>query len=646
LSTHPSRIINLGVVAHVDAGKTSLTERLLFTAGVIDRLGSVDSGDTQTDTSSIERRRGITIRTAVASFKVNSAGQEPTQVNLIDTPGHAEFVAEVERALSVLDGAILMVSASHGIQPRTRILMRTLRRLRLPTLIMINKIDLPGVDPVRITEQVRTELADRAVVITQVDGCPRPVGSYDAELAEVLTLTDDDLLAEWVAGTANSDSLSTAFVQQVHAGQVHPVLHGSAVTGAGIDSLNRAVCDLLPPANRSAPTEVVTGEVFSVGRDAHGHRQAHIRIRSGEVRRRGRITVGGRRITLTSVRTFVGTRLPALQAAGPGDIAVVQSKPALRVGDRFGSAAGILQRQFPAPALEAVVRPVDPGRRPELGAALQTLADEDPLIRVRILDGDLAVSLYGDIQRQVLTDRLADEFGVPASFDAPGVVYLERPVGRGEAVEQMGGDHRLVATIGLSVEPGRPGSGVRYVRPSQFNGVLPRAFHQAIADTVPRALTYGLRNWPVIDCLVTLTAADYSSVASGGGDFRLLTPLVLAGALRAAGTAGFEPLLRYELDLPAGQVGRAMVALLERGATVETPRVDGAWATMVGALPASAAYALQRDLDGLTGGEGVLSTRPAGVRRVREQLPEGRRSGPDPRDRSGYLRSLAFGQLS
>src|SRR5687767_13383397 len=227
------RTLNLGILAHVDAGKTSLTERLLFAAGVIDKIGSVDDGNTQTDTLALERQRGITIKSAVVSFVIDDI-----TINLIDTPGHPDFIAEVERVLNVLDGAVLVISAVEGVQAQTRVLMRTLQRLEIPTLIFVNKTDRRGADPARVAREVASALRIAAA----------PAGSI--ELAELLADHSDPFLAAYLNGGARvGEELTT----QTRRALVHPIYSGSAITGAGVEELTRGIRDLLPPTTSGGP---------------------------------------------------------------------------------------------------------------------------------------------------------------------------------------------------------------------------------------------------------------------------------------------------------------------------------------------------------------------------------------------------------
>src|SRR5437868_1451328 len=249
------RTLNLGILAHVDAGKTSLTERLLYAAGVIDAIGSVDDGSTQTDSLALERQRGITIKSAVVSFVIDDV-----TVNLIDTPGHPDFIAEVERVLNVLDGVVLVISAVEGVQAQTRVLMRTLQRLRIPTLIFVNKIDRVGARDEAVLHDIAEKLTPALIAMGSVRdlGSRRsaytPYGPHDIaftdRLADVLAEHDEALLAEYLNdnGSLRYQQLREELAAQTRRALVHPVLFGSAITGAGMDSLMAGIAELLPAA--------------------------------------------------------------------------------------------------------------------------------------------------------------------------------------------------------------------------------------------------------------------------------------------------------------------------------------------------------------------------------------------------------------
>ena len=265
------KVLNLGILAHVDAGKTSLTERLLYAAGVIDEIGSVDDGSTQTDSLALERRRGITIKSAVVSFTIGDL-----TVNLIDTPGHPDFIAEVERALGVLDGAVLVISAVEGVQAQTRVLMRTLQRLKIPTLIFVNKLDRPGAQYDAVLKAIAEKLTPAAVPMGDATGLGSPGATFTPYTdmygaLEVLADRDDDLLRRFVGGeTLSPGILRCALATQTHQALVHPVYFGSAITGAGTEALTEGIRELLPRAgSKDAP---LNGSVFKVERGPAGEK--------------------------------------------------------------------------------------------------------------------------------------------------------------------------------------------------------------------------------------------------------------------------------------------------------------------------------------------------------------------------------------
>jgi ribosomal protection tetracycline resistance protein len=264
-------LLNLGVLAHVDAGKTTLTERLLFDAGVLAAPGSVDSGTTVTDTMALERRRGITIRTAVASFAVGDV-----VVNVIDTPGHPDFIAEVDRALAVLDGAVLVVSAVEGVQSQTVVLWRALRRLQVPALFFVNKIDRTGADPGRVVDEIRTRLEPRALPLVDVldagtaTARTRPIPLEREQVVEHLADVDERTLRLWADGRAPArpDAIRT-IRRLVSRQQLAPVLAGSALTGTGVGELACALTRYLPRAADDGDTEPA-GVVFKIDHDDRG----------------------------------------------------------------------------------------------------------------------------------------------------------------------------------------------------------------------------------------------------------------------------------------------------------------------------------------------------------------------------------------
>ncbi|AXL86907.1 GTP-binding protein [Streptomyces sp. CB09001] len=611
------RTLNIGILAHVDAGKTSLTERLLFDHGAVDRLGSVDTGDTVTDDGGIERRRGITIRSAVAAFTVGD-----TRVNLIDTPGHSDFVAEVERALEVLDGAVLLLSAVEGVQARTRVLMRTLRRLRLPTLVFVNKIDRAGARTDGLLGDVRRLLTPHVTPLTEVTdaGTPRARVTRrppDVRTAEALAEVDPEILAALVDGPEpTAAGLAAALAARTADGSFHPLYHGSALGGEGVAELVEGLVGLVPAAtpDASGGTEP-RGTVFAVRPGPAGEHTAHLRLYGGEVHPRRRLTFLRRESDGRT--TEVSGRVTRLDVVGgdatltAGNIAALTVTCGLRVGDRLGELTDRTP-QFAPPTLQTLVRARHPEQAAPLRSALLVLADQDPLLHARpAASGATALLLYGEVQMEVLGATLAEEFGIEAEFTPGRVRLLERPAGTGEAAEEMPWlDHtRYFATIGLRVEPGPRGTGGAFGYETEL-GALPRAFHRAVEETVHATLRSGLTGAAVTDYRVTLVRSGFSSVFSTAADFRGLTALVLRRALARAGTVLYEPYQAFEAEVPADTLAAVTALLASLGADFTgTAGGDPAW-IVTGELPARRVREAELRLPGLTRGEAVWSSRP------------------------------------
>ena len=650
--------VNLGILAHVDAGKTTLTERLLFAAGVIDEVGSVDHGSTQTDTLDLERQRGITIKAAVVSFVVGH-----TTINLIDTPGHPDFIAEVERVLSVLDGAVLVVSAVEGVQAQTRVLLRALRRLRIPTLIFVNKLDRGGADPGRVLRAIAERLTPSVVAMGSASGQGtraagfRPYGPADpaftARLGELLADHDDALLAAYVDGApVPYRRLRRELAAQVARGLVHPVFLGSAITGAGVAELTAGITELLPPAGGD-PGGPVAGTVFKVERGPAGEKIAYVRMRSGTVRVRDRLRSGqGTEDKVTAVATFErGAAVPRASVAA-GQIGKLWGLHGVQVGDTVGGQAATDGRHhFAPPTLETVVVPRRPADRGALHAALTQLAEQDPLINLRRDDlrGELLVSLYGEVQKEVIQATLAGDYGLEAGFSETTTICIERPIGSGAAFELIGVDpNPFLATVGLRVDPAPAGGGNRFRLEVEL-GSMPYAFFRAVEETVHETLGQGLHGWQVTDCTVTMTHSGYwprqshahatfdKSMSSTAGDFRLLTPLVLMRALEEAGTRVEEPMHRFRAEVPADTLGPVLPVLGRLRAVPRATTISGPTAMVEGTVPAARVHDLEQQLPGLTRGEGVVESAFDHYEPVRGTPPARPRTDHNPRNRKQYL---------
>jgi ribosomal protection tetracycline resistance protein len=636
------KALTIGILAHVDAGKTSLTERLLFETGVLDHVGRVDDGDTQTDSLDLERRRGITIKSAVVA--VSTPGHRLT---LVDTPGHADFIAEVERAVGVLDGAVLVVSAVEGVQAQTRVLMRTLVRLGIPVLVFVNKIDRTGAQQEKLLDSLRAKLSPNCVALSTVAGLGTAAAEpsllpADERLADALA-GDETFLESYVSGTPSEEDYQAALARQVAAAAVYPVLFGSAATGAGIADLVAGIYRLLPSRERRGDGPL-DATVFKIERGRSGEKIAYARVFSGSLaarhpvkfRRRGEggvLELAGRP---SAVRVFEHGATPVSGEALAGDVARVWGLPEIRIGDRLGETADLHdERFFAPPSLETLVRPTEPAQAGALYSALTRLSEQDPLISIRRAGHDLTVRLYGEVQKEVLRTMLAEEFGIAAEFERSRPLLIERLRGTGHRVRHYAPEERVFfwATVGLRVEPAPPGAGVDYRLEAEL-GSLPHAFHQAIEDTVRETLREGPNGREVPDCVVTLTDTGYFSPVSAAGDFRGMTRLVLEEALQLAGTQVYEPVHTFEIEAPADTISAVLRKLVELRAVPGEPTLAADRCTVDGQLPAVAAHRLEQALPELTQGEGTLVTSFAEYR-LRPNGDGPRRAGSSRRGRTG-----------
>src|SRR5205085_1938504 len=402
---------------------------------------------------------GITSRSGVVSFAIDDV-----TVNLIDTPGHPDFIAEVERVLSVLDGAVLVLSAVEGVQSQTLLLMRALQRLRVPTLMFVNKLDRAGADDQRVLREIAERLTPGIVAMgsahrvgTRAAGFAA-VAPDDADqtagLVDVLAAHDQALLADYVDGETAVDHsrLRHELALQTKTSLVHPVFFGSALTGAGVEELTTGIVELLPAIEGDADGPV-SGTVFKVERNPAGEKIAYVRMCSGTLRTRERLRFGeGSEQKVTEIRLFEDGGARRREFVSAGQIAKLWGLQEIRIGDAIGTPRPSATRQFAPPTLETVVVPSDPGDARRLRVALDQLAEQDPLINVRQDDSrrELSVSLYGEVQKEVIEATLASDYGIGVAFRDTTPIYVERPIAAGEAVELLHAEtNPFLATIGL-----------------------------------------------------------------------------------------------------------------------------------------------------------------------------------------------------
>lgn len=644
--------LNLGILAHVDAGKTSLTERILFDAGVRGRLGSVDAGSTFTDSLLLERERGITIKAAVASFELNAI-----LVNLLDTPGHPDFIAEVERTLALLDIAIIVISAVEGVQAQTRVLVSALQRMAIPHVFFVNKIDRKGADFRRTLEALGGQLKSKPLALCSVLAAGTSMatveyGASDSEQVisqwlDVLCKHDEALLYDYVTNPEMIDKqrLEQALREQLSNNQVNPVFAGSAITGAGVVPMIEAITLLAPIKSRDA-SGAMMASVFKIDRGWGGHKRFHIVMLAGTLHLRQSVETpqGTSRVTGIQVSTSGG--LQAATQATAGQIACVTGLEGVRIGDHIGFRSERSERAhtFKPPAIETHVYAALAAQTKALWEALGGLAEQDPLIDLRRnASGQMFVSLYGEVQKEIIQATLRDEYAIQAIFEESSAICVETLLRTGEVQESLSdASNPFLATVGIRVSPGAPGSGQIFTRQAHA-GLMPVSFYKAIEESVFRTLKEGRYGWPVQDCEVILTAVDYESPTSTAADFRNLTPLVLAAAIEQAGTRVCEPRSQFRIEVPTALGGQVHTLLAKAGATINGTTMNGETIWIEGSIITTRIYKLQHEIPNVTSGLGFMASEFATYSPVSGTAPCRYRSMPNPYHRHEYLREVRLG---
>ncbi|NHN32078.1 GTP-binding protein [Paenibacillus agricola] len=656
---------NIGIFAHVDAGKTTTTEQILYKSGSIRALGSVDTGTAQTDSLDVERERGISVKASVTRFP-----WQGVTINLVDTPGHVDFLSEVERCLRVMDGAVLIISAVEGVQSQTEVIWQALHELQIPTILYINKMDRVGAAPMVVLEQIRQLLSAGAVPIQApngvedsfvgaVDLLPADVGGgckanpdihayeawaepYRTMLVEAAAERDDRLMLQYL----EQEDITTAELAPVIAAAVkqaacYPVLFGASNRGIGVQQLMDAMVGLLP-----APTGrrdvAVAGVVFKLEKDVAMGRIAYVRLYDGVIQNRATILnyTRGLEEKVTQIRHVEGQKVVDTGLLGAGDIAAVYGWSRARIGDIVGSPAGVPgEKRLAIPLLTVQVHWRNDAEYPAVVAALQELADEDPLLDLQWLqeERELHLKVMGRIQMEIITDVLKRRFGLEASLGAPSVIYKETPIRRGEGYIAYTMPKPCWAILRFLIEPGEQGSGLQYSS-SVRNEHLLESYQNEVARRVPMALQYGLRGWEVTDLRVTLIEGEHHVWHTHPLDFVIATPMGVMDGLARTGTKLLEPLLRFRLSTPEEFGGKLMNELVMMRGNFDTPALRNGRMDIEGMLPVATSLDFPSRLGSLTKGRGTLTAWFAGYQDAPPEVAmERTRRGVNPLDQSKYI---------
>lgn len=603
----------IGLVAHVDAGKTTLAEALLYRAGAIRRQGRVDKGDAHLDTDAMERERGITIFSKQTSLDWAGA-----HVMLLDTPGHVDFSAEAERTLQALDYAVLIVGANDGVEGHTETLWSLLARYNVPTFVFVNKLDLvaDGLGPVM--DEMHRRLSPSVVdgdALAALVASAGGAGEGAAALLEDVAATDEDALDEYLeSGSLSAETIRRLIVQR----KVFPCFAGSALRMEGIEEFLDGVVALVQEKTWS---DEFAARVYRVSRGAHGERLAWVKVTGGVLRAKEQLSGFDRGATwnekVDQVRIYDADSFEIAREVPAGQVCAVTGLSQVLPGSALGAEARLAEPAL-VPVLSYSVGAAGADAT-TLVQALRELADEDPLLGVAWHEQlqEVHVQLMGEVQREVVARQLLDRFGLEVTFGAGGILYRETvtaPVRGAGHFEPL----RHYAEVQLLVEPAERGAGVE-AGTRALEDDLDRNWQRLILTHVLEREHPGvLTGAPLTDVRITLLGGRAHLKHTEGGDFRQATYRAIRQALMTAREQGacqlLEPWYRFRLGVPADKVGRALADLQRMGADFDAPVAEGDRAEIAGSAPASEIGSYALEVSAYSGGRGRLFLEYAGYR--------------------------------
>ncbi|MBP3312115.1 MAG: NYN domain-containing protein [Butyricicoccus sp.] len=579
--------IVLGLLAHVDAGKTTLSEGMLYRSGAVRKLGRVDHGDAFLDTHALERARGITIFSKQAVMPLGDA-----EATLLDTPGHVDFSAEMERTLQVLDAAILVISGTDGVQGHTQTLWRLLARHCIPVFLFINKMDLAGADRDALLAELKARLDD---------GCI-DFGTAPDALQESIAMQDETLLERYLDGeTIGADDIAAL----IAARKVFPCYFGSALA---LDGVKEFLDGLAAYCRAPKYPAAFAARVFKISRDEQGNRLTHLKITGGSLKVKTLLTgAGGWQEKVNQIRIYSGAKFTAVDEAKAGAICAVTGLTQTAPGDALGA-----EPESQAPVLEPVltyrVLPPDGCDIHSLLKSLRILEEEDPLLRVVWNEtlGEIHVQLMGEVQLEVLTHLIAERFGMDVSFDEGNIVYKETI-----SAPVIGIGHfeplRHYAEVHLLLEPGERGSGLQFASACSTD-TLDLNWQRLILTHLEEKTHVGvLTGSAVTDLKITLLAGRAHLKHTEGGDFRQATYRAVRQGLMQAESILLEPYYAFRLAVPQENVGRAMTDIQRMDGTFDSPETEGEFAVLTGTAPVATLRGYWTEVTAYTKGRGQLS---------------------------------------
>ena len=599
----PDRYINIGIVAHVDAGKTTLSESMLYHAGAIRKLGRVDHKDAFLDTDQMERERGITIFSKQAVFRWKDRA-----ITLLDTPGHVDFSAEMERVLQVLDCAVLVVSGADGVQGHTQTLWKLLKRYHIPTFLFVNKMDQEGTDGEKLLKELRKRFGENVVpfvdIMTESD-CPggkvylhTKEGAVE-EVLEELAVCEDDMMEEYLEeGRISLDKVQKAVADR----QVFPCYFGSALHSQGVeellDGLDLYIKDKTYPAEFGA-------KVYKIARDNQGNRLTYLKVTGGRLKVKD--VVEGLNEKINQIRIYSGEKFEAVQEVEAGRVCAVTGLENTRPGQGIGA-----EEESDLPVLEPVLTyqillPDDCDVHKML-LNLKILEEEEPELHIvwEEQTSEIHVQLMGDVQIEILQRMIKERFGVLVEFGEGSIVYKETITAPVEGVGHFE-PLRHYAEVHLRLEPGERGSGMQFAAECSED-ILDRNWQRLVLTHLEEKEHKGvLTGSPITDMKITLTSGRAHQKHTEGGDFRQATYRAVRQGLKKADSILLEPYYEFRMELPSENVGRAMTDIQNMSGKFGTPMIEEETTVLTGSAPVSLMRGYQKEFTAYTGGRGRMA---------------------------------------
>ena len=625
---------NIGVFAHVDAGKTTLSEQMLLKAGRIRTLGSVDRGTAHTDSLEIERRRGISVKASCVRMEWKGH-----RLNLIDTPGHTDFSAEIEESMWALDGAVLVICGVEGVQPQTELLFETFKRNRMPVILFLNKMDRTGADATKVLHQIRRRLSPYAAMLSDPDG-----------MLEVVADQDEEVMQRYMEGEdIPEEEIGSRFRKLAVEGSVFPVLTGSALQGTGIEDVLDCITAYLPPPERGKTA--LSGVVFASSQDRILGRGLWVRLYGGSLSARQSIELPGRLDPVTGERSVVSQKISQIRDVDgkdigrldAGEIGIVYGLGHLPVGHVLGDETQLPRRIHPGafrtPLLMVKAEPENPEQMEELRKAAEELSEEDPLLQAEYSRslGELRFHVMGMIQQEILEDMLRTRYNLQVHFSKPAVMYRETVAHETIGFAAYTMPKPCWAVMKFEIRPGRRGSGILYHSevPSRL---IAEGYQHQIEQALPLALKQGRLGWPVTDLEITLVDGNHHQFHTHPLDFIVATPWAIQDGLKRGGSVLLEPILEIRFLLPPESVGRVMSDVAGMRGSVTDTEADAERVTLTARVPLSESMDYATTLASVTNGRGGMSVRLHGYEPCPVELGKTcPRRGVDPLDTSRYI---------